>query len=151
MKKLFLSFILFLLIGGTAMAGCPVSGSDITGTLANGSLFVTISSIGTIEIPFNTLPPGNNQSKAAEVERILQTYFDNRQLLTSIPTDDPDRFPVTRPDFPYLFWGDVDGNPAPPDVTDITGWYLISRNCVVTITVVGSGANTTVEVTFSSP
>jgi len=146
MKKVLSLVLIFFIMGGIAMAGCPIQGSDISGTLANGSLFVTISSIGEIEIPFNTLPPGNAQKKADAVKQILQNYFDVRQALTTLPIDDPDRF--TNPNLGFLFWSDANGIPQTPDTNNT---HLTGRNCVINITVIGTGANTTIGASFSSP
>lgn len=146
MKELFLSLVLLLGTGGIAMAGCPVSGSNVSGTLANGSIQVTISSIGTITVPFSDLGQGSVQTKAAALQQILQNYFDVRQPLSSLPVDDPDRY--INPDLPNIFWSDANGVPQIPETNNT---HLTGRNCVIDITVVGSGANTTVGVNFSSP
>jgi hypothetical protein len=126
--------------------GCPIQSSNVSGVLANGSVIITITSIGVITVPFSDLPSGNAEKKRAALEQILQNYFDVRIPLSQLPSDDPDKF--INPRRPELFWSDVDGIPQTPDSANT---HYTSRNCKVTITVVGTGANTSVSTSFSTP
>jgi len=72
------------------------------------------------DLPSNLKNKPNTQ-KAEFITGILQNALDSRQLLTSLPTDDPDR--TTDPAQPNMFWAtSTDGNT-----------YLVGRSTLVTV------------------
>jgi len=72
--------------------------------------------------------PGSPAKKVAAGTRDFQDWLDNRQPLSELPDDDPDKY--TDPARPDLFWEERDG------VT-----YLVGRAVLATVTYSGHGAN----------
>lgn len=84
---------------------------------------ICIASNDCQDFPFAGVVMPDSQEKAdAIAEWIQENYLDVRQLLNTIPPDDPDR--QADPNTPRLFW---DG-PGTPSQTD-----LVSRSVLVTI------------------
>ena len=104
-------------------------------SLVNGVLDVSISG-QTVNYVVNT----NNLTGSPAVRRetvraALQTRFDNRILLTDLPSDDPDK--TTDPNRPDIFWSDSTGNAAAATKTHCTSRsYTVSvaTGYVVTFT-----------------
>jgi hypothetical protein len=93
-------------------------------------------------LDISDLGGGNIQAKAGRLQQILQGYFDVRIPLIELPVDDSDKF--INPNRSDLFWSDIDGVPQ----SGINATHLTGRNCKVTLTVTGSGANAIVTPTF---
>lgn len=72
--------------------------------------------------------PGSPAKKVAAGTKDFQDWLDNRQPLSELPDDDPDKY--TDPGRPDLFWEKRDG------VT-----YLVGRSVLATVTYSGHGAN----------
>jgi hypothetical protein len=121
--------LLFVLFSTPILACIPLVTQDGTQ--------VTINSGGNIAVfNYDSLGNGSVLLKAGRLAEALQAMFDNRQALTSIPLDDPDRF--ANPDTPTLYWGDADGNPIASLQEGAT--HLISR-CVIVEDVFWDGVN----------
>jgi len=74
--------------------------------------------------------PGNVAAKAAAMKIALQDWFDVRQPIADLPSDDPDK--ATDPARPDLFW----------DAGELVGRAVL----VTDVTVTGTGPSTAVNV-----
>jgi hypothetical protein len=87
----------------------------------------------TVTVLFSSLGAGSTAVKAARLQAAVQAQFDDRTLLSSLPSNDPDK--TINPNSPAIFWSLSDGTPE-PNIANAT--HLTSRSCLAVVTTVGS-------------